>query len=768
MRTILFLILLATPLAAQSRDSVLLHNLALAKAEYDANPASADATIWYGRRLAYLGRYPEAIRVYTAGIARHPTDARLYRHRGHRYITMREFDNAIRDLQRAAELVEGKPDEVEPDGAPNKYNVPVGTLHHNIYYHLALAHYLKHDFKRALPLWRETVRVSANDDALVAASDWLYMTLRRLGRDNEARAVLEPIKREMRILENAAYHRRLLMYKSELPLDSLLTAHEDAVQIATYGYGIGNWHLYNGRRAQAVESFRRILDQPNWAAFGYIAAEAELARMPETQPMIAARQYRQRHEAEILKEFAELLAIPNVATDASNIQRNARAIADAFRAAGVQTSVLQRPGAAPLVYGQLSAPKAKRTIGIYVHYDGQPVDPREWRTAPFEPALYDGSQRIAFPRPGEAVHPEWRMYARSASDDKAPLIALLTVLRALRERNIVPTWNIKFLFDGEEEAGSPNLPAYIAEHGALFGDVDGWLFFDGPVHPSRRPAIVFGARGVVDVELTLYGAIRGLHSGHYGNWAPNPALMLAQLLGAMKNADGRVLIPGFYDSVAPIGEDERAALAALPDFDAQLKRELGLARTENPEHELPETLLMPSLNIRGIASGATGTQANNVIPATATASLDIRLVKGNDPERMLDLLEAFVRQQGYHIVRQDPDMATRLAHPRIAKIERGHGNPAAKTPMSHPLGKAVIAAARTVAGDQLMVIPTLGGTLPLDVFTNVLEKPVIIVPIANHDNNQHSANENLRIANLWYAIDLYAALIAGGANGLGQ
>lgn len=255
-------------------------NLAEAQAAYDAAPQDADAIIWLGRRLAYLGRYRDAIATFTRGISEHPDDARLYRHRGHRYITVRDLDAAVRDLEQAAELVRGKPDEVEPDGAPNAHNIPRSTLQSNIFYHLALAHYLKGDFERALPVWIEALGVSDNDDMYVATADWLYMTYRRLGRDAEAVAVLEPIREDMEILENDAYHRRLLMYKGAIPADSLLAVDAaDPVQLATYGYGVGNWYLYDGNRDRAVEIFERILDIPNWAAFGYIAAEAELARL---------------------------------------------------------------------------------------------------------------------------------------------------------------------------------------------------------------------------------------------------------------------------------------------------------------------------------------------------------------------------------------------------------------------------------------------------------------------------------------------------------
>jgi acetylornithine deacetylase/succinyl-diaminopimelate desuccinylase-like protein len=234
--------------------------------------------------------------------------------------------------------------------------------------------------------------------------------------------------------------------------------------------------------------------------------------------------------------------------------------------------------------------------------------------------------------------------------------------------------------------------------------------------------------------------------------------MLAHLLASMKDETGRVLVEGFYDTVEPLGAAERQALDNLPPFDDQLRAELGLARTEGEGASLAERLLLPSLTVRGLQSANVGAQARNVIPASATAALGIRLVKGNDPEHMVDLVEAHIRKQGYHIVRDDPDIETRRRHPRIAKVTRSGGYPAARTDMSIPIIRQVTAAATKAAGGEIVIVPALGGSLPLYLFTDVMGKPAMVVPVANHDDNQHAPDENLRIANLWYAIDLYGAL----------
>jgi len=252
-----------------------------AQAVFDANPGDVEATIWLGRRQAYLGRYQEAIETFTRGIARHPDEPRLYRHRGHRYITTRHLDRAIADLEKAAELVAGTPDEIEPDGLPNAAGIPTGTLQSNIWYHLGLARYLEGDFLGAQSAYEECLEVSKNPDMLVATSHWLYMTLRRLGLESQAAELLEPITVDMEILENREYHQLLLMYREEMALEEIWPPADNGITSATLGYGVGNWYLYHGQPTKAEEMFQQIVEGDQWAAFGFLAAEAEIARSQE-------------------------------------------------------------------------------------------------------------------------------------------------------------------------------------------------------------------------------------------------------------------------------------------------------------------------------------------------------------------------------------------------------------------------------------------------------------------------------------------------------
>jgi acetylornithine deacetylase/succinyl-diaminopimelate desuccinylase-like protein len=476
------------------------------------------------------------------------------------------------------------------------------------------------------------------------------------------------------------------------------------------------------------------------------------------------RSYRAAHELAILREFADLLAIPNLASDDANIRRNAAAIVALLEKRGVRATLLDGEGGPPAVYGELPAPGAKRTVVFYAHYDGQPVDPARWAGKPWEPVVRDappgsGGKDIAWPSLASPVDPKYLVYARSASDDKAAIVGLATALDALRAAGRSPSVNVKFFFEGEEEAGSPHLEDILRRNRDRLAS-DLWLFCDGPVHQSGRKAVFFGTRGVVDVEITAYGAVRRLHSGHYGNWAPNPAAELAGLIASMRDAEGRVTIPGFADDVRPPSEAERRAVAAAPDVESALKQELGLARTEGGDR-IEARILAPALNVRGFAAGDVGEKATNSIPTEATVSIDFRVVPDLTPEKVRAKVEEFLRSRGFFLVRDTPEMAIRLAHPRLLKVEWGSGYPATRTSMNLPVSRAVVRILSDASGAPVVSLPTLGGSGPNYLFERILKAPVIGVPIANHDNNQHASNENIRIGNFWDGIEMYAALMAG-------
>jgi len=299
----------------------------------------------------------------------------------------------------------------------------------------------------------------------------------------------------------------------------------------------------------------------------------------------------------------------------------------------------------------------------------------------------------------------------------------------------------------------------LASHAERLG-ADLWLFADGPVHQSGRPQVVFGVRGSMGVEITSYGPLRPLHSGHYGNWAPNPIAMLAEVLAGLRDSDGRIRIEGFYDDVEPPSELARQALADYPDPDAQLVQELALGRTESGGRSLIESLLLPAINFRGVRAAQVGEDARNVIPTEARASVGIRLVPGQTTERVREQVEAHLERQGYRLVHEEPDAETRRSNPRLLRLDWSGGYAAMGTPLDLPVARAVPAVLDDALGEPVIRVPLLGGSLPLVRFQETLHTPLVIVPMVNHDNNQHANDENLRLGNLWRGIEMYAALFA--------
>jgi acetylornithine deacetylase/succinyl-diaminopimelate desuccinylase-like protein len=470
------------------------------------------------------------------------------------------------------------------------------------------------------------------------------------------------------------------------------------------------------------------------------------------------REWRVQHEREILGEFAELLAIPNVAADLPNIERNAAAIQAMCEKRVLATQLLRIEGVPPIVVADFIAPGSQRTIAIYAHYDGQPVDAARWKSDPWKPIVRDRAGNDVDWRAAKSLDPEWRIYARSSGDDKTPIIGTLAALDSLRARDVKPQVNLRFVFEGEEESGSPHLAEYLAKFPNILRP-SAWILCDGPVHQSRRMELFFGARGTVDLELTVYGPIKGLHDGHYGNWVPNPIVRLTHLIDSMRDEEGKILIDGFYADVRPATSAEKEAVAKIPRVETDLRKEFQISATEGTGKPLNELLMLPALNIRGIESGHVGAQASNTIQTEARASIDFRLVPNETPDSIKPLVERHIEKQGYTIVRDAPDASTREKHPKIAKVAWGAGYPPARTSLDLPLSEE-IAKIVAAAGHDPVRLPTVGGSIPMYLFQQPNDTPVIGLPIANHDDNQHASDENLRLQNLWDGIEIYAALFA--------
>jgi len=378
---------------------------------------------------------------------------------------------------------------------------------------------------------------------------------------------------------------------------------------------------------------------------------------------ITIRDYRSSHEKEIMQEFISFLSVPNVAADPTNLQRNAELIMDMMKKRGIQDVQLlqaKTTGAPAAVYGEIKTPGAKQTLIFYAHYDGQPVNPAQWAPGldPFKPQLVNGiigqgGTMIPFPVDNE-YNAEWRIYARGASDDKAGVATILNAYDAIVKSGLQPSYNLKFFFEGEEEAGSIHLNEIMQKYSSLLQS-DLWIICDGPVHQSGKKQVVFGVRGDAHLDLTVYAAKRPLHSGHYGNWSPNPAMMLVKLLASMKDDNGRVTIKGFYDDMIPLTTAEKNAIKAVPPVDMQMKKELGIMNNEMPGKTLTEAIHLPSLNINGMQSGNVGKLASNQIPTMATAVLDLRLVPGNDWQRQQQKVIDHIRKQGYFVIDHGTD-----------------------------------------------------------------------------------------------------------------
>jgi len=501
-----------------------------------------------------------------------------------------------------------------------------------------------------------------------------------------------------------------------------------------------------------------------WAALAAALATLPVGAAAQPDLRASVQRWVAAHQQQIVAELVELLSIPNIAADRQNIRRNAEHLRGMLMRRGFRAEILETAGN-PLVYGELVVPGAARTVLFYSHYDGQPVDPKAWQQKdPFAPVLRTGrvdrgGTEITGVTGLTQFEPAWRIYARSASDDKSPIVALCSAIDALKAGGQAPTSNIRVILDGEEEAGSPSLvPAIDKYRDRLRADL--MVILDGPEHSSGKPTVVFGARGIARVDVTVFGPKVGVHSGNYGNWIPNPAQRLASLLASMKGDDGRVLVAGFSDGIAPLSRDEQALLDAVPDDSAEMLKAFGVAAPEAAFPKLQDAMQYPTLNVRGLVSAHVGAGARTIIPDSATAAIDIRLVKETRAADLVDKLRAHVRRQGYHLVDGVPDEAARAKHLKIARVASPDGGTAAfRTSPVDPQARAVVAAIERAYGERPVQLRTLGGTVPISPFIEALGFPTVLVPIVNFDNNQHEENENLRLGNLFNGIVTVAAIL---------
>ncbi len=493
------------------------------------------------------------------------------------------------------------------------------------------------------------------------------------------------------------------------------------------------------------------------AALAAVASAAQAA-----SPRDKVRAWRVAHEREILTDFETFLSMPDVATTVPDVEKNAAYIQAQLQARGFKTQILHAaPDTPPSVFAEYDTPGAKRTVVFYAHYDGQPVSQKGWINPPFEPTV-----RTALPeakvidwKTSTTLDPNWRVFARATGDDKGSIQALISAFDALKANHIKPTVNIKLLYEGEEEQGSPHFASLVGQNLALL-KTDALVMGDGPMSQTGRQMINFGNRGIASFTMTVYGPMKPLHDGHYGSWVPSPSVMIANLVASMRADDGHILIPHIYDDVTPVTDADRAALAAMPPVEGDLKKALGLGRNIGTAR-LADGYLSPTLNVRAIHVGDDGPNAANAIATEGHASLDFRLAPGETPAHVKDLTEAYLEQQGWFIVRDTPDLATRLAHPKIVRVNwDAGGSTATKTSLDLPAAKAIASSIGRTVGYPPIQLPIVGASSGMADVVDQLHTPMVGVSIANYDDNQHAQNENLRLGNLWDGIEVYAGLLA--------
>jgi acetylornithine deacetylase/succinyl-diaminopimelate desuccinylase-like protein len=495
------------------------------------------------------------------------------------------------------------------------------------------------------------------------------------------------------------------------------------------------------------------------AAFGILA----LIGLPSASAdeASAVHAYVQKHRGQIVDELLRLAAIPDLHGNAAQLNKNAALLMDMMAQRGLHPEEWNTADGIPELFGEKLVPGAKKTLLFYIHYDGQPVDPKRWQQPdPFVPVIRTdtieaGGKVVTGPGP-TGYADGWRIYGRAAADDKGPIVSFLNALDAIGGH---PKENVKVILDGEEEGGGTALREVVAKYPEkLHSDV--LIILDGPQHNSGKTTMFYGARGGASLRLTVYTAKQGLHSGNYGNWMPDANIRLAQLISSMADANGKVVIPGFYSDVLPFDAGAIAMMKAVPDDVEKMRTAFGVGAGDKVGGSFQEGLNLPTFSVHTMQGGEVGA----VIPASASADIQMRLVKENDPKAMINRVIDHIKAQGYLVLDHDPDVAALIANAKVAKVttrpaEDGRGSGAWRTDPTNPEVIFVYDAVRAAAGNNLVRIRTLGGTVPATPFIEAYHVPVVGISLANFDDNQHTDNENLRVGNLLDGVATLAAIM---------
>ena len=468
-------------------------------------------------------------------------------------------------------------------------------------------------------------------------------------------------------------------------------------------------------------------------------------------------------DQKLFQEFYEFLSLPNDANIPDQLTANIEWCERSFKKRGFKIQSL-KTDRLPLILAEKRFNRDYPTVLFYVQVDGQPVDPTKWfQKDPFLPVLKSMNskgewQEIPWDNLKKDYNEDWRVFARSASDAKAPINSFLIALDIMDEQNLEPNYNIKVIMDMEEEMGSPNLPNAVKKYRKKL-KADRLVILDGPRHPSNEPTLTFGARGIATIQLKVHGPKYPQHSGHYGNYVPNPAIRLSQIIASMKNQDGIVTIDGFYDGIE-ISDKARKVMAQVPDDENEIRRSIGISEIDKVADNYQESIQYPSLNVRGLKSGWVEKEVRTIIPSFALAEIDVRLVKETDPNRLIGLIKEHIQNQGYHITKKDPIDEERIKYGRLITFKSKISYTAFRTPIDSPIGDWLSSAIRNGFEMEPIIKRTSGGSVPISPFVNTLDVPAVTVPTVNPDNNQHSPNENIRVGNLIESVRTHLAILA--------